>query len=238
MSEELKAGSLLQMATTIVAAHVSKSSVPAAEIPRLLGDIYQALATLLGSQFVDLRLLPAPSLVTKPDSPQFGPGIWTPPTAFRRTFKLLHNLTGLAEQSLAKPWAYTMLDGSVVPPSLRLQPGELFVLSPGVAPQRERRVVDSVGPDVEGHAAIYATFANGHEAGSILAVQPFPYWISNRRHWTVQLTPTAAATPEIRRQVNRLMRKVVRGVSTWRVIGSAGPFLLGSSPLNFVPLGS
>jgi len=46
MSEELKPGSLLQMATTIVAAHVSKSTVPAAEIPRLIGEIYQALTGL------------------------------------------------------------------------------------------------------------------------------------------------------------------------------------------------
>jgi predicted transcriptional regulator len=50
MSEELKAGSLLQMATTIVAAHVSKSSVPAADIPRLLSDIYQALTGLAGGK--------------------------------------------------------------------------------------------------------------------------------------------------------------------------------------------
>jgi predicted transcriptional regulator len=50
MSEELKAGNLLQMATTIVAAHVSKSSVPAADIPRLLSDIYQALSGLAGGK--------------------------------------------------------------------------------------------------------------------------------------------------------------------------------------------
>lgn len=50
MSEELKPGTLLQMATTIVAAHVSKSSVPAAEIPRLLSDIYQALSGLAGGR--------------------------------------------------------------------------------------------------------------------------------------------------------------------------------------------
>ena len=56
MSEELKAGSLLQMATTIVAAHVSKSSVPAADIPRLLSDIYQALTGLAGG-----KLAAAPS---------------------------------------------------------------------------------------------------------------------------------------------------------------------------------
>ena len=56
MSEELKAGSLLQMATTIVAAHVSKSSVPAAEIPRLLSDIYQALSGL-----ADGKLTPTPT---------------------------------------------------------------------------------------------------------------------------------------------------------------------------------
>jgi predicted transcriptional regulator len=50
MSDDLKPASLLQMATTIVAAHVSKSSVPAADIPRLLGDIYQALNGLAGGK--------------------------------------------------------------------------------------------------------------------------------------------------------------------------------------------
>jgi predicted transcriptional regulator len=50
MSEELKAGNLLQMATTIVAAHISKSTVPAADIPRLLSDIYQALSGIAGGK--------------------------------------------------------------------------------------------------------------------------------------------------------------------------------------------
>ena len=50
MSEELTAGNLLQMATTIVAAHISKSSVPAGEIPRLLSDIYQALSGIAGGK--------------------------------------------------------------------------------------------------------------------------------------------------------------------------------------------
>jgi|SRR5690348_10315076 len=49
-SGELKPGSLLQMATTIVAAHVSKNNVPAAELPRLINDIYQALSGLAGGR--------------------------------------------------------------------------------------------------------------------------------------------------------------------------------------------
>jgi predicted transcriptional regulator len=49
-SGELRPGNLLQMATTIVAAHVAKTSVPAAEIPRLLNDIYQALSGLAGGR--------------------------------------------------------------------------------------------------------------------------------------------------------------------------------------------
>ena len=56
MSEELKAGSLLQMATTIVAAHVSKSSVPAADIPKMLSDIYQALSGLAGGKLASAEI--------------------------------------------------------------------------------------------------------------------------------------------------------------------------------------
>jgi predicted transcriptional regulator len=49
-SGELKPGNLLQMATTIVAAHVSKSTVAAADIPRLISDIYHALSGLAGGR--------------------------------------------------------------------------------------------------------------------------------------------------------------------------------------------
>jgi predicted transcriptional regulator len=65
MSEELKAGSLLQMATTIVAAHVSKSSVAAAEIPRLLSDIYQALTGLAGGKLATASSRTEPAVPVK-----------------------------------------------------------------------------------------------------------------------------------------------------------------------------
>jgi len=65
MSEELKAGSLLQMATTIVAAHVSKSSVPAAEIPRLLSDIYQALSGLADGKLTATQTRSEPAIPVK-----------------------------------------------------------------------------------------------------------------------------------------------------------------------------
>ena len=65
MSEELKAGSLLQMATTIVAAHVSKSSVPAADIPRILNDIYQALSGLAGGKLAGAPARHEPAVPVK-----------------------------------------------------------------------------------------------------------------------------------------------------------------------------
>jgi predicted transcriptional regulator len=65
MSEELKAGSLLQMATTIVAAHVSKSSVPAGEIPRLLSDIYQALSGLADGKLTATSTRGEPAIPVK-----------------------------------------------------------------------------------------------------------------------------------------------------------------------------
>ena len=65
MSEELKPGSLLQMATTIVAAHVSKSSVPAADIPRLLNDIYQALSGLSGGKLTATATRGEPAIPVK-----------------------------------------------------------------------------------------------------------------------------------------------------------------------------
>ena len=49
MTEQTKPGEILSLTTSIVAAHVSNHSVPVADLPQLIRDVYQTLSTVEGS---------------------------------------------------------------------------------------------------------------------------------------------------------------------------------------------
>ncbi len=46
MAEQTKPGEILSLTTSIVAAHVSNHSVPVADLPQLIRDVYQTLSTV------------------------------------------------------------------------------------------------------------------------------------------------------------------------------------------------
>lgn len=195
------------------------------------GNLRQALEDTLGGAFVELRQLPAGSQVNVPADPGPGPGYFIEPQAPRRMFRLRDNLSLLGPRVVA----LLRLDGTV-PTDVELPlVGESFVVEPDHNVLRERVTIDAIGtlaPD----CLLYATFTRPHHAGALLVTQPWPYWISTRRHWVVRLTPEAALDAETRRRVDELMHRLVRGVSTWSLVGNEGPFELGESPLGVTPL--
>lgn len=195
------------------------------------GNLRQALQDALGGAFVELRQLPAGSQVSVPASPGAGPGNFLEPQLPRRMFRLRDNLSllGLREVALER------LDGTV-PTSAELPlQEEHFVVEPEHSALRERVRISAIWVS-GGQCTLLATFARPHHAGALLVTQPWPYWISTRRHWVVRLTPDAALNAETRRRADEVMHKLVRGVSTWSLVGNDGPFLLGVSPLGVTPL--
>jgi len=48
MSDTVKTGELLSLATNIVSAHVSNNSVAVADLPQLIRDVYETLSTVQG----------------------------------------------------------------------------------------------------------------------------------------------------------------------------------------------
>jgi len=75
-----------------------------------------------------------------------------------------------------------------------------------------------------------------------MTTAPFPYWVSSKRHNVIVLKAAAAADPEKRRQVNELLGRMLRGVSTWDIAaestpGHAGPFKVGEGLLGVTPIG-
>lgn len=197
------------------------------------GTLRQALEDTLGVDFVELRQLDPGDTVNVPDDPSTGPGLFTEPVGPRYYYRLRNNLSVLGLRSVV----IEHLDGSTPTDEQVPQPGEFLVVEPEHNVLRERVEVLAAGP-VGDTGYLLATFTKPHHAGAILTTQPWPYWASNRRHWVVRLTPSAALDAETRRRTHELMGKLVRGVSTWNVVGSDGPFLLGTSPLGATPFAS
>ncbi|RYE81376.1 MAG: DUF2313 domain-containing protein [Myxococcales bacterium] len=198
------------------------------------GEIRQALVDLLGAKFVDLRRLPANKLVTVPDAPQHGPGLFVEPDSRQQTFRLVADVVSSGQMSGFLPFAYVNLDGSSVAPGERLESNRRFVLEGERSELRERPQV-ILSTTLDGQAAMTAILTKPHSAGATITTRPWPYWVSNRRHWIVELTPQAALEPEVRRVAHRLMARMVRAVSTWSIAGGKGPFVLGTSLLGSTP---
>lgn len=220
------------------------------------GALRQALVDLLGASFVELRQLPAWSLVTAPPVPFNGPGLFIHPNPRRVTYKLATSISSPEQMQGQVAVPFVHLNGQPLSTALAggdgrdlgeslfaegLQVGEKFVVEPGHNVLLERTQVIFVEPvAVPGLGetlGLRAPFAHPHHAGALLTNQPYPYLYSNRRHWVVQLTAAAALDPHTRGQVHWLMARTCRGVTTWDVVGSAGGFTLGSSPLGATPLG-
>lgn len=196
------------------------------------GNLRQALEDTLGDAFVELRQLPTGSLVNVPADPTTGPGYFIEPQIPRRLFRLRDNLTVLGDHVVA----ILHLDGSVpTDDELPLQ-FETFVVEPEHNVLRERVEIQAIGTDSYGNCLLLANFTKAHHAGALLSTQPWPFWLSTRRHWLVRLTPEAALDAETRRRADELMHKLVRGVSTWSLLGNDGPFEIDVSPLGVTPL--
>lgn len=97
--------------------------------------------------------------------------------------------------------------------------GEQYSVDPNPYHATERITI----ANVFGASAITATFAYSHEPNTI-ATRPFPVLASLRRSSVIKVTLAVAQDPEKRRQINELMAKAVRGVSTWSIVCNSGVF--------------
>lgn len=92
-----------------------------------------------------------------------------------------------------------------------------------------------------------ATFTKAHDVGASVLAGNFPYWWSTQRHSFVVLTNAAAQDRDKRRRVDTFMRRIMRGVSTWGIVGgtptggtsggTVGPTTV-NGPMGATPVGT
>lgn len=170
-----------------------------------------ALRTLLGSDFIELRNTQRADIVATPADPGV-PGVFLGAGAKKKVFSLDVAVTTVGVGSpITVP--ITSLGGTDAP-----LVGETYCVDPD-----PRRNIEQITIEGVSAGAITTRFTLAHDRGT-LAARPHPYWISNQRVDTVVVTLAAATNPETRRKIHELMARLVRGVSTWQIIIGTGFF--------------
>lgn len=200
-------------------------------------NVLQALADLLGADFVALNETAQADAVTFPATPN-SPGNFVKPSSTRRLLRLSVAVTAPGELNTdAVPWIVEKLDGST--PTLADLPtvGEWMMVEPEHNTLWER--VQVVASEVaSGHAQIYGTLTHPHHAHARVLTGPWPLWASTKRRTQVRVDEAAALDGPTRRSIDELLAKLFRAVSTWFVAGNDGPYELDASPLDITPFGA
>ncbi len=192
--------------------------------------VVDALTTLLGADFLGYRTTAPAEIVNWPLNLGDQPMNLQRPTVPRKLIRITQAIsTGLgAPQEVT----YSGVDLGEGAPLI----GDKFVVEPEIPARAEVVTIEFVGENIT------ATFNNPHDANCLATTQPYPMWTGTQRANLIFVSMSASVDPEKRRKINELLERILRGVSTWAIVGAdpgpppvAGPFILNFSPLTATP---
>jgi len=204
-------------------------------------NVENALRTLLGDVFVAYRTITAAERVKFPvnigDSPMNLKGPFIP----RKLIRLTSAISKALGTTQGASYTCITPEATEADP-LILRVGDVLTVEPEV---KGRTEVVTVVSTLDGpiSTSFQAVFNKAHEANAWATTAPHPLWISTQRTCLVVLTEPEAYDPEIRRMTHDLLQRILRGISTWSIVGEtaanqAGPFILNESPMNATPFGT
>lgn len=196
--------------------------------------VEDGLRTMLGDAFVWYYTTKPADIATWPTALGDQPQNLQRPSIPRKRVTITQAITtGLgAPQSVS----YTLAEGA----QGNLLVGDDLVVQPDNVVRAETVTVDAVTP-----THFTATFNNVHDLNCVGTTMSWPAWVSNQRFDLVVVSAAAAIDPETRRKTSDLLERVLRAVSTWGIVaetspgsGTAGPFIIGTSPIGATPFGT
>jgi hypothetical protein len=104
--------------------------------------------------------------------------------------------------------------------------GDRLVVEPEILGRAEVVTVESLAI---GDPELYftATFEQAHEPGCVAAQMPFPASTSTQRAILVALSEDAAVDPVLRGKADKLLDRILSGVTTWSLCGLSGTDTIG-----------
>jgi hypothetical protein len=203
-------------------------------------NVENALRALLGTDLLAYRTTTAGEGVSTPTNSTDQPLNFQLATVAPKLVTLASDISvGLgAPQTVGYAKVALPLHPGLSPSANYIQAGDKLVVEAGRFSLEEVVTVTA-----STSSTFTATFNNAHQAGAYCTTQPWPAWSSTQRHALIVLTASAAVDPVKRQAIHDIMGRIARGVSTWAIVastgtGTAGPFVIGSSPIGATPLGT
>lgn len=172
--------------------------------------VSNALAALLGADFLDYRITADSEVVVFPSDPATGPANWIHTKAAPKIVRLT---SAVSITGTPRSVSYAPIDVRLVS---TIQTGDVVVVSANNDGLAEKVTVTGYSAN-----SFTATFTKAHDPGDICTTGFFPYWLSTKKHSLIVVTPTCAIDREKRRKIHALMQQVATGVSTWDIAPSA-----------------
>lgn len=219
------------------------------------GNIESLLTAALGADFVAFVTTSVADMIrpdTREDNHPLDPppyyrqnGQWDAPKSLPGVFELTHGSSRgiVSGDPASKPIRLRSLLGDA-----QISNGQKVLFDVGDYARTESLQVTVISSPANNtaHPGEYLLVAQPlfpHSKGSLAQVGRVPNLPSTKRHNYVVLTAAAAVDATKRGKVNRIMRRLMRGVSTWDIVpenssgsGDSGPFTIGSSLIDVTPI--
>lgn len=187
------------------------------------------LSELLGNDFVSYETVATDDMVLSTDDPA-AVGVYVAPGTPRSVYRLLDTV---AITGAAVTVSYEYVTGA----EPELHAGDQIIVDPGDYGRAESVTIDAAA-EVDDVLTFTATFAAPHVADVVLATGRHPNMATSKRHNTVVLSTAGAVSARVRRRTNRALQRLLRGVSTWSLTDSSGPFRVGVGRLGITTIGA
>lgn len=203
-------------------------------------NIENALRSLLGADFVAYRPTKTTEAVNTPTNSIDQPINFQPASTPAKLVTIASDIS--IHLPFDQAVSYSRVAIPLHPSLSATQPyiavGDKLVVDPGLSATEEVVTVSASTA-----TTFTATFLKPHQAGALCTTQPWPRWSSTKRFSLIIVSAAAAVDTRRRQAVNDLMSRIARGVSSWAIVAAtssstAGPFVIGSSPLGATPLGT
>lgn len=203
--------------------------------------IRAALTALLGTDFIAYRPTPQSDAVMYPATIGAWPMNLQRPSVARKVLEL-KTPVAFVGTPITVPAIVTGPTGAPINPGTQGPvAGDVFVFDAGMSGIADAVTVTAVTLSFSEFSLVptynvTGTFTQPHDAGALGVTQPFPYWVSTKRHSLVVVSAAAAADPERRRKVDEAMRRMVTARSTWDIVAGTSSattaFQLGQPSLS------
>lgn len=199
-----------------------------------LVNVNNALAALLGTDFIYFYITKPADVVNFPVTGGGSPGNFVLPETVIKNYRITSNISAVIGTPIVVEY-----EGFVAgtPPLLN---GDILVVDPAIYGMTERVDVLSATANT-----FVGTFFQAHDANTFATTAPYPFWQSNQRYVRIVVTAACAQDAELRRKINELMHRILRGVTKWDIVpesptpGETEVFTIGDpvlGRLSYAPL--